>query len=837
MTKSRLSRLASPFGIHRSLSSLMISSSTLSTSVLAASLRAITPATIFRPLLIASAVAGSFAWTGAQAFEPFVVRDIRVEGIQRTDAGTVFNYLPVKAGETFTDEKATAALKALYATGFFKDVRIDVDKDVLVVIVEERPAIASVDFTGMKEFDKDTLKKALRDIGLYETAIFDRSALDRAEQELKRQYLSRGKYGAVITTTVTPLERNRASITFNIDEGDVATIKQIHIVGNQVYKEKDLLAEIALTTPGWFTWYSKADQYSKQKLTGDIESLRSFYLNRGYLEFNVESTQVSITPDKKDIYITINITEGEKYTVSDVKIAGEALVTEEELRKLLFIKAGDTYSGEKLTASTKAIQDRLGALGYAFANANPQPELDRAKHTVALTMFVDPGRRVYVRRINVTGNTKTRDEVVRREMRQAESGWYDVDAIKLSKERLERLSYFKEVNVETPQVSGTNDQVDVNIAVTEKPTGTFNIGAGYSALDKVILTTSVQQANLFGSGQNVGLSLDTSSLTRTAVLSATDPYFTDNGVSRTVDLFYRTTNPSDTNLGDFSIQTAGAGLSFGVPFTEYDTVFFGLTFEHTHLDVFATSPQIYQDYVAQFGPSTTALINTIGWQRDSRDSGITPTRGRFQRANLGVAVPGGSLRYYQATYQQTYYYPISQNYTLSANGEFDYARGYDGKPLPVFKNYYAGGIGSVRGYDTSSIGPRDINGDPIGGAKRFNVNLELLFPLPGTGRDKAFRGFVFADAGGVFAEKVKITAGPKTETTMISASTTDANGITTTTLVPQSRLISSGIKYSVGFGINWLSPLGALRLSYAIPLHTTPDDKLQRLQFNIGNGF
>ena len=770
---------------------------------------------------MAAAIAGALASPFAYAFDPFVVRDIRVEGIQRTDAGTVFSYLPVKVGETFTDEKATAALRALFATGFFKDVRIDVDKDVIVVVVDERPAIASIEFTGEKEFDKDVLKKALRDIGLYETAIFDRSNLDRAEQELKRQYLTRGKYGAQVTTTVTPLERNRVNVTFNVDEGDVATIKQIHIVGNKVFSEKTLLKEIALTTPGWFTWYTKSDQYSKQKLNGDLETLRSYYLNRGYLEFNVESTQVSITPDKKDIYITVNLSEGDKYTVSDVKIAGESLVTEEELKKLLKIKAGDTYSGEKLTQSTKAIQERLGALGYAFANANAAPELNRAQHTVAFTIFVDPGRRVYVRRINVVGNTKTRDEVVRREMRQPEGGWYDVDAIKLSKERLERLAYFKETNVETPQVSGTNDQVDVNVTVTEKPTGTFNIGAGFSQADKVILTTSVQQTNLFGSGQTVGLQVDTSKLNRTVALSATDPYFTDNGVSRQVDLFYRTTNPSTISLGDYTLKSAGTGLTFGVPFTEYDTVFFGARFEHTAIDLTSTSPQVYIDYVQQLtnnvancrsditlcnnSASTNAVIGTIGWQRDSRDSGITPTRGRYQRAYFESTVPVGDVRYFRATYQHTYYYPITPDYTLSLNGEFDYGHGYGGRPLPVFKNFYAGGIGSLRGYETSSVGPRDINGDPIGGAKRINGNIELLFPLPGTGKDRSFRGFTFFDTAGVYAEGNKIDA--------------------------------AGLRYSVGFGINWLSPLGALRLSYAIPLKSKPDDRLQRLQFNIGNGF
>ncbi len=447
---------------------------------------------------------------------------------------------------------------------------------------------------------------------------------------------------------------------------------------------------------------------------------------------------------------------------------------------------------------------------------------------------------MYVRRINVTGNTKTRDEVVRREMRQAEGGWYDVDAIKLSKERLERLSYFKEVNVETPQVSSTTDQVDVNVAVSEKPTGTFNIGAGYSAIDKVILTTSIQQGNLFGSGQNVGLEVNTSSLSRTAVLSGTDPYFTDNGVSRTVDLFYRTTDPSNTDLGDFSLKTAGAGLSFGVPFTEYDTVFFGTRFEHTKLDTYADSPSAYVDYVQQLTNNvascaadpttcnttgqTNSILGTIGWQRDSRDSAINPTRGRYQRFSVEATMPVGELRYYKASYQQTYYYPINQTYTLSLNGEFDYGRGFDGRTLPVFKNFYAGGIGSVRGFDTSTIGPIDATGTPIGGAKRFNLNTELLFPIPGTGKDKAFRAFIFGDMGGVFAENVKITATERYANTTTFVSTQDpTTGIITTSPVTAQTVVGSGIKYSVGFGLNWLSPLGALRVSYAVPLRTPPD--------------
>ncbi|MDO9244077.1 MAG: outer membrane protein assembly factor BamA, partial [Rhodocyclaceae bacterium] len=409
--------------------------------------------------------------SSAVAFDPFVVRDIRVEGIQRTEAGTVFSYLPVKVGDTLTNDMAAQAIKTLFGTGFFKDVRLEVEGSVLVVLVEERPAISSLEFAGVKAFDKEQLRKGLREVGLAESRIFDRSLVERAEQELKRQYLSKGHYAAQITTTVTPLERNRVGITFAVDEGEVATIKQINIVGAQAFKEKDLLNLFALRTPGWLTWYTKNDQYSKQKLSGDLETLRSYYLDRGYVEFNVESTQVSISTNKQDIYITINVTEGEPYAVSSVKLAGELLLSEAELLKLVTIQPGKLFSREQVTATTKALSERLANEGYAFANVNAAPEMDKEKKQVAFTLFVDPGRRVYVRRIQVSGNTRTRDEVIRREMRQMESAWYDGEKINKSRTRVDRLGYFDEVTVETPAVPGTTDQVDLNIGVKEKPTG------------------------------------------------------------------------------------------------------------------------------------------------------------------------------------------------------------------------------------------------------------------------------------------------------------------------------------------------------------------------------
>lgn len=750
----------------------------------------------------------------ALAIEPFVVKDIRVEGIQRTEAGTVFSYLPVRVGDTFDDDKAATAIKSLYATGFFKDVRIEAEGNVLVVLVEERPAIASVEFTGTKEFGKEQLTKALKDIGLGEARIYDKALVDRAEQELKRQYLSRGLYGVDVVTTVTPIERNRVAIVFAVNEGDISRIQQISIIGNKAFSDKELQKELKLRTPGWFTWYTKADQYSKQKLTGDIEALKSFYLNRGYLEMQVESTQVSITPDKKDIYITININEGQKFTVSDVKLEGKTLGRAEELKSLIELKPGDVYSGQKLTESIKKISDRMGNFGYAFANVNANPEINREKSEVAFTIFVDPGKRVYVRRINMAGNTKTRDEVIRREFRQYEDSWYDGSKIKLSRDRVDRLGYFKEVTIETPEVPGTTDQVDVDMTVVEKPTGNIMLGAGFSSADKLSLTGSIQQENAFGSGSTVGLDVNTSSRYRTISLTQTNPYFTDDGISRSYELFLRTVRPPEFYTTDYKVQTTGANVKFGVPFTELDTIFFGLGVERTMVQTYSingvvgdNSPAAYQQYVNSFNPgsdsaTTTGYPLTAAWQRDSRDSALVPTTGRYQRANLEVSTIG-SLRYYRGTYQHQYFHPLFTNATLALNGEFDYGGGIGGRPYPIFKNFYAGGIGSVRGYESSSLGSNKdpASGDSLGGSKRLIANVELQLPFPGA--DRSLRWFTFFDAGNVFNDKIQL----------------------------------SDLRYSTGIGISWVSPIGPLKLSYGRPLKVENGDRKQQFQFQLGTGF
>jgi outer membrane protein insertion porin family len=754
----------------------------------------------FRAAILMLALADS-----ARAFEPFVVKDIRVEGIQRIEAGTVFNYLPVKVGDRMTDEKASAAIRALFATGFFRDVRLEVQGNVLIVSLEERPAIASIEFSGMKEFEKDKVKQSLRDVGFQEGRIFDRSLLDQAEQELKRQYLTRALYGVQITTTVTPLERNRVAINFTIIEGEAAKIKRINIVGNKAFSEEDLLDQIQLRTPSFGTTFSKNDQYSRQKLQGDLETLRSFYLNSGYMEFNIESTQVSITPDRKDIYITVNISEGDKFTVTDVGFGGNLLLPQAELRSLVTVKPGETFSREKLTDSSKAISERLGRDGYAFANVNATPEIDKEKRTVKFTFLIDPGRRVYVRRINISGNSRTRDEVIRREMRQLEGSFFDSQKLQLSKQRIDKTGYFSEVEVETPPVAGTTDQVDVNVRVKEKPTGAFLVGLGFSSVDRLILQASVQQSNFFGTGNTVGFQIASGTVNKVASLSFTQPYYTVDGVSRGFDLYRRDVNAVTLGVGNYRTSTTGTAVRFGVPFTEYDTLFFGLGVEYVRLFLDDQGPQRYLAFENQFGSRYATLVGTTGWVRDTRDSVIWPTRGHLQRANVELATPPGDLDYWRASYTHQYFYPATRYVTLVASGELDAANGYSGQPLPFFKNYYSGGIGSVRGFRTASLGPRDVDGTFLGGNRKINLSTELLFPVPGNLQDRSMRLGAFIDAGQVYAATDRVDLGE--------------------------------LRAAWGFSFAWNAPIGPLKFSIARPFNEKPGDFRQPFQFTLGTVF
>jgi outer membrane protein insertion porin family len=760
----------------------------------------------------------------AQAFDPFQIEDIRIEGIQRTEAGTVFSYLPVKVGETLTRERAAAAIKALYGTGFFKDVRLESQGRMLIVVVDERPAISSIDFNGMKEFSKDEIKNSLKQLGLAEGRILDKSLLDKAEQELKRQYYNRGLYAVDVKANLSPQERNRTAIAFDVKEGDTAKIRSVNIVGAKAFKEKDLLGLFSQRTPGMLTWLSKNDQYSKQKFAADLETLRSHYLNQGYLEFRVDSTQVSITPDKKDIYLTINVNEGEKYTVSGISMAGELPVAEKELLALVSLKPGDPFSREQLTASVKKIGDRLGNDGYAFSNVNAVPELDKVNKKVAFTFLVDPGRKVYVKRINVAGNTRTRDQVVRREMRQMEGAWYAADKINRSRERVQKLGYFKDVTIETPPVPGTPDQVDLNIGVTEQSTGNMMIGAGFSSSDGFVLSGSVTENNLFGTGNRLSLQINSGSVNTRYGLSYTRPYFTQDGVSLGYDLYRKDVDTTDLDsVVAYSTSTVGAGVRLGIPISEFDSVNLGAAYENYKLELGASSP----DHMKAFananggddsGVSVDSLRLDAGWARDSRDSFLYPTKGTFQRLSAETGTPIGDLQYYKLSYEYQWLKPVFGNATLMLNGEIGIGGGLDGQEMPFFRNYYAGGIGSVRGFDSGTLGPKVLNsttGDimAIGGDKRLVGNAELLFPFPGAGNDKSLRMSVFLDAGAVWGPNGTATYGDYKDFSL------------------------DDLRYSAGLAVTWLSPMGPIKLSVAKPLKSQEYDEEQSFQFQMGQIF
>jgi outer membrane protein insertion porin family len=713
--------------------------------------------------------------------------------------------LPFRIGDFYNDESGAAAIRALFALGLFKDVRLDTQGDVLVVIVEERPSISEIQWVGLKEFDKDALTKSLKEVGLSEGRPFDKALADKAEQELKRQYITRSLYGAEVVTTVTPVDRNRVNLTFTVTEGGPSKIKEIRINGNQSFSERTLKDQLNLDIGGWLSWYTKSDRYSRSKLNADLEILRSFYLARGFLEFRVDSTQVAISPDKQDISIVVNVTEGDRFVVSNVKLEGNYLGKEDEFKAIVKIGIGQPFNAETVAETTKAFSDYFGKFGYAFARIDARPEIDRLNNRVSLVLVAEPSRRAYVRRINVTGNNRTRDEVIRREFRQLESAWYDGDKIKLSRDRVDRLGFFTEVNIETQEVPATNDQVDLIISVVEKPTGSVSAGAGFSSTEKVAFNFGIRQENAFGSGNYLAAEINTSRFNRTIVISTTDPYFTPDGVSQTIDLFHRTSRPYLGDLNAYSLVSSGAGMRFGVPFSEVDRVFFGANLEQTSIRPGNNLPNAYVEYMQQFGYTSTSLPLTIGWARDGRDSALVPSKGILQRFNSDLSLAGDS-RYIRTNYQIQHYTPITKKYTLALNADIGYGQGLSDRPYPLFKNYFVGGLGSVRGFQQSSLGPSNsANTLFLGGAKKVVFNAEFLAPFPGVGNDRTLRIFAFADAGRAFAESQKI-------------SLTD-------------------LRSSVGIGLSWLSPMGPLRFSYAFPMKSQDTDKIQRLQFQIGTSF
>ncbi|CAD6873725.1 outer membrane protein assembly factor BamA [Methylomonas sp. EbB] len=754
----------------------------------------------------------------------FVVEDIQVKGLQRISAGTVYNYLPVNVGETFSEDKQAAAIRALFNTGFFKDISLERDGGTLVVNVVERPSVAKVVIEGNKDIKKEDLTEALKKIGLAEGKVYNKQILDKVEQELRRQYFSHGKYGLKIKTEVSELTRNRVGIHIDISEGRVAKIKQINIVGSKSFANDVLRKEFELSTTNFLSFYSKDDQYSKQKLSADLEKLRSYYLDRGYINFSIESTQVDITADKKEIYITINVKEGDVYTLEKVKLSGELIVQPEELIKLVKVGPGEIFSRKNATETSKSISDRLGDEGYTFANVNMVPEINEQQKTVAMTFFVDPGKRVYVRRINVKGNTKTRDEVIRREARQMESSWAASSKIERTKTRLDRLGYFEEVGVETPPVVGSADQIDVNYTIKEKASGNLQAGVGYSQVQGIIFNANVSQDNIFGTGKRVDFAFNNSSILTRYNLGFSDPYYTLDGVAMGYNLGYTSRNAYAANLAAYNTTITNAGINFGIPLNEFDRIGFDIDLKRTEIENTTLSSDTIlkflgfkkgDDISAIRSKSFDTLSTSAGWTHDTLDRATFAHSGGQQRLSGLITVPGSDLEYFKVGYKHQHYFPLSNDFTFRLLGEVAHGGSYGGSSgLPFFENYFAGGTGDVRGFMQNTLGVIDQNeintantyNRPIGGSTKLIGKAELFFPVPFLSDMKSVRIGSFVDAG---------------------------------TLAPglNSGDLRKYFRYSVGLSGEWLSPFGALAVSVAQPLNSESTDRTQAFQFTFGSGF
>ncbi|WP_018953123.1 outer membrane protein assembly factor BamA [Thioalkalivibrio sulfidiphilus] len=751
------------------------------------------------------AVAGALLAAGMAHGATFTIEDIEVEGLERIAPGTVFTNLPVQVGDAFDDARSAEVVRALFRTGFFSDVSLRRRDNVLVVVVEERPAINEINISGNRDIKDDELMDALRQVGMARGRVFNRTVLERMENELRQQYYARGKYNVRIDVEVEELERNRVDVNIDIAEGQVAKIRRINLVGNDAFEDREILRRFDSGIPRWYAFFSRRDHYSRQKLAGDLETLRSKYLDSGFVNFNIDSTQVTLTPDRKDIYITVNVDEGDQYTISDVRLGGNLIVDEQELMELVRIAPGDVFSRARINASADAITRRLGDEGYAFANVNPIPEVDEENRTVSLTLFVDPGQRVYVRRINFTGNDRTQDEVFRREMRQMEGGWYSTSNVDRSRVRLQRLSFVESVNVETRRVPGSDDQVDLDISVKERFSGSFTVGLGYAQSEGVLFNLGLSQENFMGTGRRVSLAFNNSSVNRTYSISYLNPYYTLDGISRGFTLFFRETDASQLDISRYATNRYGGTLTYGIPLTEFDTFRFSPGYEHVEVVTTSGTSDEVIDYIAD-GNNFNFYTLESSFTHDTRDRTVFASEGNLQRVGLKVALPGSTAEYFKLDLRSQWFLPLRDKLSIGLNGEINYAEPYgDNERVPFFEHYFAGGSRSVRGYRDFSLGPRDSNDDPFGGTFRVATTAELLFPPPFLDDSGNMRMSLFLDAGQVYESYEAFDAGE--------------------------------IRTSAGIGMTWLSPVGALTFSLAQALNDKPGDDTQVFQFSIGAAF
>lgn len=778
----------------------------------------------------ARAFAARVAFLSAFLFSPvvsaFVVSDIRVEGLQRVSAGSVFGAMPINVGDDVNELDLRQAIRDVFATGYFDDVRIGRDGSVLVMMVTERPSISSIEIEGNKAIKTEALLEGLAGSGLSEGEIFKKVTLDHIAADLERQYISQGRYGAGIETSVQELPRNQVALKIDVTEGKVAGIRHINIVGNEVFDNKTLLEMLELQLPSLLSFYTKDDKYAREKLSGDLETLESFYLDRGYLNFAIDSTQVSISPNKEDVYITINVIEGEQFQVGSVDIAGELHdVSEEAIRNLILVREGQTFSRELMTTSEERIERALGNAGYTFASATGQPVAEEGSNEVEVRFFVDAGKRAYVRRINFSGNTATKDEVLRREMRQMEGGWASTAFIERSKLRLERLGFFKGVTVETPEVPGTDDQIDVEYAVEEAPSGSVSATFGFAEDTGIILGANYQEQNVFGSGNSVNLGINHSAFQTAYNFSFFDPYFTVDGVSRGYSFFFRSSDFDARNIARFSTDAYGASINFGYPISEISRIGFSVGYEHTEIQEGLFPAQEISQFLAREGSEFDLVSLTASWSMSALNRGLLPNRGRSQQLSLEVMVPGSELEFFRLQYAGQIFFPLTRNLTLRLRTDLGWGEAFGGtETYPFYKHFFAGGFGSVRGYENNQLGPRATpsprntfaNIDqlaPIGGNLLVEGSAEVLFPLPFIEDQRQIRAAFFLDGGNVF----------NTNCPTISVVCSD---------------ISDGeLRYSAGLSITWITGFAPLSFAIATPLNEKPGDRSRAFQFELGGVF